>query len=134
MHKRRLLLGAGVLALLGLAALLLMWPTPRPGAGITPENYERIRAGMTEREIAGVLGVRAGDYSGGRAYFPADPRWPRLPHGFEIKGQETLRMWAGDEVAVYVWFDWRGTAVDKMLRPVPPGDSLWERLRLLLPW
>ena len=132
MSRRKLLLGVSVPALLVLAGLLLTL-LPRPGAGITPASYERIRVGMTEKEVEAVLGVRPGDYSGGRAYFPASPRrpgWPPLGSG----RRETLRMWAGDEVAVYVWFDDGGQAVDKMLRPLRPDGGPWDHLRGLLPW
>jgi hypothetical protein len=135
-RRRLLLLGVAALALLGLAALLFALFVPRPGAGITRENFERIRTGMTEREVEGILGARSGDYSGGRAYIPASPlsrdtQSLHRPLG-DGEGDTVLRWWAGEEVAVYVWFDWRAQAMDKMFRPVPPGGSLLDRLRRLL--
>jgi hypothetical protein len=139
MGRRKLLLGVGTATLLVLAGHLLLPLLPRPGAGITPDNYERIQVGMTEKEVEAVLGARAGDYSGGRAYFPASEHRPRIPRAIRPRERgfgpdETLHMWAGDEVAVYVWFDGAGRAVDKMLRPLRPDGGPWDRLRRLLPW
>jgi hypothetical protein len=55
MRRRRLLLGAGVLALLGLAAGLVVWPAhPRPR--VTAGNFRRLRLGMTRRQVERILG------------------------------------------------------------------------------
>jgi hypothetical protein len=34
----------------------VLMPTPGPGSGMTPENYKKIRAGMTETEMVAILG------------------------------------------------------------------------------
>jgi hypothetical protein len=138
MHRNRLLLGAGALALLGIAgpvALLI----PRPGAGITRENYERIGKGMTEAEVEDALGCPPGDYTGGRyappAYLPAgvgllipdlnDPdfKWPKVAQ------------WVGQDLAIEVWFapdDRVAVAVCREVFPVP--GWLHTRLRRWLSW
>jgi hypothetical protein len=55
MRRRRLLLRAGVLALLGLAAGLAVWLAyPRPR--VTPENFRRLRLGMTRPQVERILG------------------------------------------------------------------------------
>src|SRR5690349_13126704 len=59
MKKRRLLLGAGALACLGLAVGLFVWLTyPRPR--VTPENFRRLRLGMTRPQVEAILGQPAG--------------------------------------------------------------------------
>jgi hypothetical protein len=50
MSRRRLLLGAGALALLALAAALVVWLMP-PRPGITLANCQRIPNGMTVAEV-----------------------------------------------------------------------------------
>ena len=69
MRRRRLLLGSGALALLGLAGMLVVTQLLRAGPAITPASYERIREGMTEAEVEAVLGGPPGDYTNGR-YVP----------------------------------------------------------------
>ena len=55
MRRRRLLQGAGVLALLGLAAGLVVWSAhPRPR--VTAENFRRLRLGMTRPQVERILG------------------------------------------------------------------------------
>src|SRR5581483_7877942 len=48
----------GVLSLAGLAVL-------PPRHGITPENFARLREGMTQQEVEALLGVPPGSYSTG---------------------------------------------------------------------
>ena len=55
MRRRRLLLGAGVLALLGLAVGLVVWPA-RPRPRVTTENFRRLRLGMSRRQVERILG------------------------------------------------------------------------------
>jgi hypothetical protein len=52
--KRKLLLvlAAGLLACLGLPALRQLWPRP----GVTPDNFLRLRKGMTRQHVAAILG------------------------------------------------------------------------------
>jgi hypothetical protein len=56
MRRRQLLAGTCGLLLLGLLAGLCVWSLALPRPGITRENYERIREGMTIEEVEAVLG------------------------------------------------------------------------------
>jgi hypothetical protein len=53
--KRLLVLAVGLLACLGLVALVVwrLWPA-KPG--VTPENFHLLRVGMTEQEVEATLG------------------------------------------------------------------------------
>jgi hypothetical protein len=58
-RQRTLLLGAGSLALLGLAAGPVVWlACPRPA--VTPENFRRLRLGMTRPQVERILGQPRG--------------------------------------------------------------------------
>jgi hypothetical protein len=55
MRRRRLLLGAGVLALVMTALGAFLWfATPTPG--VTRDNFRRLKLGMTEPEAERLLG------------------------------------------------------------------------------
>jgi hypothetical protein len=59
MSRRRLLLAAAALALLGLAAGLVVWVTyPREHCNctVTSENFHRLKYGLTVRQVEGVFG------------------------------------------------------------------------------
>ena len=65
MRRRRLLLGAGALALLGLAGLWLAQSLrPGPEPGVTMESFRRLRLGMNEQEVEAIPG-QPGDLFGG---------------------------------------------------------------------
>jgi hypothetical protein len=85
MSRRRLLLGMGSVALLGVAGfVLLLWLTT-PTPGVTWENFRRLRKGMSARHVEAVLGEQS------------------LP---DVKqGIYTLRLWRGEEVAMSLTFE-----------------------------
>jgi hypothetical protein len=58
MRRRRLLLGAGALALVGLGGLsLFLFLLPDRGEpGINLENFHRLRAGMPLQEVQAIMG------------------------------------------------------------------------------
>jgi hypothetical protein len=56
MRRRRLLLGAGLLAVLAFAGVLLAPRLLAPEPGVTAENFQRIRKGMTLEEVEAILG------------------------------------------------------------------------------
>jgi hypothetical protein len=116
MPRRRLLLGAGALALLGLAAWTWLLVPPDP---ISPEGAARIREGMTIEEVEGVLG-------GGKAFL-------EYPSGL----LHSTAVWEGDGGLVTVYFVGRdsesrvsGTAEFTRREP----RRFLDRLRRLLPW
>jgi hypothetical protein len=56
MRRRKLLLGVGALAFLGMAGfVLLIWLTT-PTPGVTWENYRRLRRGMSIGDVQALLG------------------------------------------------------------------------------
>jgi hypothetical protein len=59
MRRRRLLLGAGALALLvlGLACWFAFVLPPAPPPGVTEGNFYRLRLGMAEADVEAVLGT-----------------------------------------------------------------------------
>jgi hypothetical protein len=59
--RKRLLLGLGLLALVLLGGYLVLWLTA-PSHRITAEAAAKIRAGMTEQQVEGLLGGLAGVY------------------------------------------------------------------------
>jgi hypothetical protein len=139
-RRRLLLLGAGLLALIGLAALAMMWATvlsARPEPGITAENFRTIRAGMSENEVVTLLGCPAGDYRSDRELREVRimPTW-LIPGDDSGTVVETLETWASDAVVVRVRFnDKTRTVIDADM----DGESqepkgIWDRLRALLGW
>jgi hypothetical protein len=130
MRRRRLLLAAGLLALLGVAGLLLAWLTPHPGAGITKENYERIREGMTFAEVEAILGPEG--YQ------------TKRPLIVPVSGPTFPRWWIGDDAIITIEFGPKGwgpptppfaewQVTNKHYAERPPEPFL-DRLRRLLPW
>jgi hypothetical protein len=124
MHRRRLLL-VGVVALCGLTALVTWLRLPaRPR--VTRENFALIREGMTEGEVADLLGG------------PPD-RWEdveRLPEEDRIRvgDWDAPRPWIGEECVLVVRF-FDGQVTDKELHERETAqDGLLGRLRRLLPW
>ena len=152
MRRRRLLLGAGVLALLGVAGGLVVWLVPHPGAGITPENYRRIREGpenygrirqgLTEAGVEAIFGCPAGNYSGKNVDDWAKGMETLLSMDIDIMKDPNgppasplvFRLWVGEDVAVLVFFR-DAKAQGSLAKSVADQHiTAWDRLRRLLPW
>src|SRR5262245_1571537 len=118
------LLGLGALILLLLAAL---WHA-RPWDPIGPFGYLRVHLGMTDPEIAAILGAPSTDYRNSRhiggitspgmaAVLARESGLPhsQLPRRFGTKAQNgqvvTLRQWWGSHYAIGAAFDEQGKAV-----------------------
>ena len=118
MRRRRLLLGAGALALLGLAGLVTWDAVPRPG--VTRANGERIQEGMTEEQVVAILG-RAPD------------RHPAVVPGYAAPGTARAAYWKGDNGYITVTFT-EGGIVTRTISSWGPEPGLLDRLCRLLPW
>jgi hypothetical protein len=62
MRKRTLLVALAGLTVVVAAGVVVLWP--RASSRVTPENFDRIRKGMTQQEVEAVLGP-PGDYRTG---------------------------------------------------------------------
>jgi hypothetical protein len=95
--------------------------TETAGAGVTPDNFHRLRVGMTEREVEAILGK------------------PGEPVLYTTFGPDTF--WSGEHCRVNVWFGRGGVACaelagdDGLQEFLPDRDpSFWDHLRRWLPW
>jgi hypothetical protein len=148
MLRHRVLVGAGVLALLGaVAGLWVATSFPSPGPGITEENYGRIREGMSREDVEAILGGPPGIYGEDIDWLYERARWafnealrPRraLPRGVRLAKPDAPfpgEIWVKGPVAVGIIFDVRNRAVWADLysdQKHEPGTC--DRLRGLLPW
>src|SRR5437870_5772023 len=97
----------GALSLMGIFSWRPVWPGPR----ITRERFELIQLGMTEDQVARILGGPPGDYSNdawsGEGYI-------RLGMPMSIlQKPEDRKEWLGDDLNVYVDFDERRKVLGK---------------------
>jgi hypothetical protein len=120
MPRRRLLLGAGALALLAVVAAWTWLLVRHAGAGVTRENYERIREGMTEGQVVAILG-RAPD------------RRPAVVPGYAPPGTARAAYWKGDDGYITVTLT-EGGLVTRTISSWRPERGFLGRLRRLLPW
>jgi hypothetical protein len=72
MTKKRLLLALALLAVVGVAVLVVRVLRP---VHFTEEMANRIPPGMTEAEVVAILGRPAGDYTTGEWHFAAMDDW-----------------------------------------------------------
>jgi hypothetical protein len=125
MKRRWRLLCLAVTLCLWLSGLLV-WLT-LPGPRISQTSFEQIRPGMTRAEVEAVLGVSAGNYTGGRV---------KIVHG--VPPDDGYAEWVGEDVAVLVWLDDEGRVSRKEClhtsHLIGRDDSLLRKLRRWLPW
>jgi hypothetical protein len=127
MRRRRLLLVAGALALLGLAGLAtFLWLTTPP-PGVSRDNFYRLRKGMTLQEVEAILGEPGVEEH--PSFFP----W--MTHHLIGWGTSDLNP---EMFLIEVCFEERDGAwrldyamLDGELQPETPGI---HRLLRLLPW
>jgi hypothetical protein len=125
------LLMAGLVVLVGLAAVVL-WPPP---SRVTRENYDRIQAGMSRAEVDAILGP-PGDYRTGPTRDGGGYRWRYIdesPKGWNC-------FWRADTCDVSVSFDTSGRVEQQLFNPdekTKQGaihDLLWRIERARLKW
>jgi hypothetical protein len=89
------------------------------GDGINRQNFERLQAGMTEKQVEAVFGVPAGYYGGfvTHPFGPDDPRFKddclsdRLAREGVILPAARARMWVGQHGWAVVAFDRSGNVI-----------------------
>jgi hypothetical protein len=123
MRRRRLLLGLGLLALLGLAGGLFAFLYPWPG--VTGANFERIQEGMTLAEVEKILGGPPHDR--GPIINEAD-----LRNGPGPQSRDTIASWTANGITVFVKLDEQSLV--KATARLGVEETLTDRLRRLLPW
>jgi hypothetical protein len=101
--------------------LYFTWWLGKPRPDINRANFERIKKGMTLREVEAIIGAPAGDYT-------TEPT-SIVDDGWYVSGDKE---WVDDEGAISVWFDPQGRIRDMSFVPVRPRTGLtWlERLQM----
>jgi hypothetical protein len=115
--KNRLIVSAGLVALLAGVALLVLWLLPARPA-VTKANFHRIEIGMPLAEVEGILGA---------------DRWGRV----SLKSRALLygnkvATWGGDDGFAWIALDERDCVVSKLWDDAPL--PFLGRLRRQLPW
>ncbi len=120
-HKWKLLAALAGLVVLAGAAAFALWPDR-----ITPENYARIRIGISQAEVEAILGP-PGDYRTVLTQEPPRPDLKRLGHpsGYEV--------WVGDTGHFLVFYS-HDVVSHKTLFPAvaaeqTPLDNLFWRAK-----
>jgi hypothetical protein len=126
MRRRQLLLSLAAMVLLGVGGVVLFLWLTTPAPGVTWDNFRRLRAGMSSKKVASLLGER-GD----------------VTHQFDGTLQ---RVWHSEEVTIYLNFDptdqlLTGTAIPRGMmashyprEEVPTDEGFLDHMRQLLPW
>lgn len=129
MRRGRLVLVMGLLIALSVVIGLLLFTSPSPA--INRVTYAAIQGGMTEREVADLFGVRAGDYRTGDVLYDGAKATDEA-----FGGNVTLsREWLGDEGMVQVGFDAEGRVVGKTFVVVGRSShNPLARLRRVFRW
>jgi hypothetical protein len=134
--KRTLKWIAAVLAvlLLGIATAIFLWPRDR----ITVESWREIRLGMTEKEVAAILGgpgMNGKEYGAQRKGKPplnvvfSEPAVGR----FHVGGEE--RIWIGHRGSIEIQFDSEGHVAFMCFAHLHPADpNFLDGIRDWLGW
>jgi len=115
-----------LVALVGLMTALVAWLLLPTRSRVNPENFARIQMGMTEAEVAELLGGSPDQWED-VARLPEEDR-------VVVAGWDEPRPWIGDECVLVVRF-FDGQVTDKELHMRGTAeDGLLGRLRRLFPW
>ena len=126
LRKRHPLLLVSLILLVAFVAYLKLTSPP---PDLSPEVYDAIREGMTQREVEHLVGARPGNYRTVVLSFEDRRRrfqqnWGQAPH--------TFIFWQFDQTTLDVGFDADGRVCAKQLlaedRPAAPRLQGWRRL------
>jgi hypothetical protein len=108
-RKRLLLWTLPVVALTGLGMTTMRW-TPARQHRITPENVQKLPAGMSLAEVEALFGAPPGVYTAGDHTLFA---FPVAEHQHRVSAADregcTQQVWVGDVVGISVFFQPDGT-------------------------
>ena len=130
--KKRNLLRLALLAFVALAGWLFLWWWSTPNLRLNRETFEQIHSGMTEQEIALVIGGPPTNQGTHQSMY----LWRTIQNRFDItavKGPGTMRewkAWIGNGVGIYVGFDETGHAMEYYHFHF--DETLLEKLRRIL--
>jgi len=115
--RKRWLFWVTTAAIIGLGLCLIVITTQHRRSGITQENFDRIKEGMTEAEVEKILGGPPGTYTD-------------RPIVVLMSGVMFRSWWIGDEgvIMIEVTFDEPRRVNRKEFDPIPP-ESFLERFR-----
>jgi hypothetical protein len=108
MRRCRLLLGAGMVALLGVAGFVLFVWLTTPTPGVTWENFRRLRVGMSLEDVEQMLG--------------------RQEQSMEWGFGAATRYWWGEDVVVDLTFDTDQRLLNGTASPRGSTLTEWEQL------
>ena len=106
-ERRFFVAGVGVAA--AACALVLCWRAMTPRA-ISVESYYRIRVGMTQQQVEGILGGPPRNDSDRTCFTHCSP-------------MENHKVWVGHDVLIFIWFNDDGTVRGKDLQLRPESDT-----------
>jgi hypothetical protein len=126
MKRKRLWIGTFlILVLLGVGAFLL-WPRDR----ITPESSEKIKIGMTEKEVESILG---GPGVHKKWYVLTLNTGETVFIDHFLVGQD-FNLWESRRCLIALQFDEAGIVTGRLLIKRSRDRNLWDRLRDWLGW
>jgi hypothetical protein len=97
------------------------WRFMAPRHNITRQSYEHVEKGMSEEEVAMLLGVPAGDYTTG----PYMLGW----HSQRVGTWRYKKAWISDEVAIHVYFGDDGVQSSECVSVGRFPNSFWDHFR-----
>ena len=153
MSRKRKCLAIGLAVMLGFGLALFLWPRDR----ITAESWEKIRIGMTEEEVEGILGgpgenakevlaewhalakqLGREPFTTDGTYFEEPIIYLAIPPGIgRMKNwpDEDNRIWKGRRGIMGVQFDCNGRVAWWFFQGMRSADpSIIDRLRDFLGW
>jgi hypothetical protein len=128
MKRKRIWLGTFlILFLLGVGAFFL-WPRDR----ITPESYEKIKIGMTDKEVESILGS-PGVQKKWNSFVPLPGAGEKVVIEHCLVGQD-CNFWESRRCVIALQFDEARIVTGRLSVTRSPHRNLWERLWDWLGW